>query len=160
MVRQSLRRKAGATKNVEAQSRSAALAHVRREARSRHGDRGGGIAVDARDGATETSTSQEIDTTKVSVTKHFGHSKVRESKPGLSGSTIRNAIVSPHFWHRGPFVQILSSEGDGFLENDGCLRSDHQRVFLKMKLAQCLPRAGTKSLPEVWSDPVTLRRHF
>jgi hypothetical protein len=44
--------------------------------------------------------------------------------------------------------------------------SDHQRVlitkefFLKMKFAQCLPRAGTKSLPEVWSDPVTLRRHF
>jgi hypothetical protein len=36
------------------------------------------------------------------VTKHFGHSKVRKSKPGLSGSMIRNAIVSPHFWHRGP----------------------------------------------------------
>jgi hypothetical protein len=48
---------------------------------------------------TRQSTSQEIDTTKVSVTKHFGHSKVRESKPGLSGSMIRNAIVSPHFWH-------------------------------------------------------------
>jgi hypothetical protein len=77
------------------------------------------------------------------VTKHFGHSKVRESKPGLSGSMIRNAIVSPHFWHRGPlirsayiaypllglaqrlsrvrpasqwnrFAQILCSEGDGF----------------------------------------------
>jgi hypothetical protein len=76
-----------------------APAHARREARSRHGDRGSGVAVDARDDATETSTSQEIDTTKVSVTKHFGHSKVRESKPGLSGSMIRNAIVSPHFWH-------------------------------------------------------------
>jgi hypothetical protein len=34
-----------------------ALAHVRREARRRHGDRGGGVAVDARDGAIETSTS-------------------------------------------------------------------------------------------------------
>jgi hypothetical protein len=41
----------------------------------------------------------------VSVTKHFGHSKVRESKPGLSGSMIRNAIVSPHFWHRGPLIR-------------------------------------------------------
>jgi hypothetical protein len=29
-----------------------------------------------------------------------------------------------------------------------------------MKFAQCLPRAGTKSLPEVWSDPVTLRKTF
>jgi len=57
---------------------------------------------DARDGEIGTSTSQEIDTTKVSVTKHFGHSKVRKSKPGLSGSMIRNAIVSPHFWLRGP----------------------------------------------------------
>jgi hypothetical protein len=57
---------------------------------------------DARDDAIETSTSHEVDTTKVSVTKHFGHSKVRESKPGLSDSMIRNAIASPHFWHRGP----------------------------------------------------------
>jgi hypothetical protein len=49
----------------------------------------------------ETSTSQEIDATKVSVPKHFGHSKVRESKPGLSGSMIRSAITSPHFEQRG-----------------------------------------------------------
>ena len=55
--------------------------------------------------ATQAMGVQEIDTTKVSVTKHFGHSKVRESKPGLSGSMIRNAIVSPHFWHRGPLIR-------------------------------------------------------
>ena len=54
-----------------------------------------------RAGAIETSTSQEIDATKVSVSKHFGHSKVRKSKPGLSGSMSRNAIISPHFEHRG-----------------------------------------------------------
>jgi hypothetical protein len=61
--------------------------------------------LNARDGALETPTSLEIDTTKVSVTKHFGHSKVRESNPGLSGSMIRNAIVSPHFWHREPLIR-------------------------------------------------------
>jgi hypothetical protein len=70
------------------------------------------------------------------VPKHFGHSKVRKSKPGLSGSMIRNAIISPHFEQRGlsipsmntayspignesldaRFAQILCSEGDGCLE--------------------------------------------
>jgi hypothetical protein len=40
------------------------------------------------------------------VTKRFGHSKVRESKPGLSGSMIRNAIVSPHFRHPGPLIRF------------------------------------------------------
>jgi hypothetical protein len=55
----------------------------------------------------EVSASPEIDTTKVSVMKHSGHSKVRESKPGLSGSTIRNDIVSPHFEQRG--LLILSA---------------------------------------------------
>jgi hypothetical protein len=54
-----------------------------------------------------TFTSLEIDTTKVSVTKHFGHSKVRKSKPGLSGSMIRNNIASPHFEQRG--LLILST---------------------------------------------------
>jgi hypothetical protein len=48
-----------------------------------------------------TSPSEEIATTRVSVPKHFGHSKVRESKPGLSGSMIRNAIISSHFGHPG-----------------------------------------------------------
>jgi hypothetical protein len=70
-----------------------------RDAGSRHGDRGGDVAFD------ETSTSREIDTTKVSMTKHFGHSNVRESKPGLSGSMIRNVIFSPHFLHRGSLVR-------------------------------------------------------
>jgi type VI protein secretion system component VasF len=103
------------------------------------------------------------------VTKHFGHSKVRESKPGLSGSMIRSAIVSPHFWHGGPlnrsaniaypllglaqrlsrveaheqwerFAQILCSEGDGFLESDGVCAAITKEFFLKMKFAQCLPR--------------------
>jgi hypothetical protein len=98
----------------------------------------------------ETSTSREIDTTRVSVTKHFGHSKVRESKPGLSGSTIRNAIVSPHLGQSGllilstniahPHCQIflldvcrVSSHANQWnrfaqilcSEGDGCLRSDH-----------------------------------
>jgi hypothetical protein len=77
---------------------------VTEEARSCYRDRGSGIAVDARDGAIETSISEEIDTTKVSVTKHFGHSKVCESKPGLSGSMIRNDIVSPHFEQRGLLI--------------------------------------------------------
>jgi hypothetical protein len=45
-------------------------------------------------------------------------------------------------WER--FAQILCSEGDRCLESNGCLRSDHQE-FLKMKFAQCLPRAGTES---------------
>ena len=53
------------------------------------------------------SASREIDTTKVSVEKHFGHSKVCESKPGLSGSMIRNDIVSLHFEQRG--LLILSA---------------------------------------------------
>jgi hypothetical protein len=78
------------------------------EARSHHRDRGSGIAVDARDGAIETSISEEIDTTRVSVTKHFGHSKVCESKPGLSGSMIRNDIVSPHFAQRGLLILSMN----------------------------------------------------
>ena len=88
-----------------------------------------------RAGTIETSTSQEIDTTKVSVSQHFGQSKVCKSNPGLSGSMSRNAIVSPHFEQRGllitstntayspigkhhwtRFAQILCSEGDGCLE--------------------------------------------
>jgi hypothetical protein len=89
-----------------------------------------------RAGAIETSTSQEIDATRVSVPRHFGHSKVSKSKPGLSGSMIRNAITSPHFEQRGlsitsmytvyspdkqihhwtRFAQILCSDGDGSLE--------------------------------------------
>jgi hypothetical protein len=67
------------------------------EPRTYHGDRGGGVAGDTRDRAIEMSASPEIDTTKVSLTKHFAHSKVRKSKPGLSGSMIRNDIVSSHF---------------------------------------------------------------
>jgi hypothetical protein len=31
------------------------------------------------------------------VSWHFGHSKVCDSKQGLSGSMIRNDIVSSHF---------------------------------------------------------------
>jgi hypothetical protein len=57
----------------------------------------------------ETSTSQEIDATKVSVPKHFGHSKVRKSKPGLSGSTSRNAIISPHFAQRGLLITFTNT---------------------------------------------------
>ena len=79
------------------------------EARSRHGDRGDGVAPDASNGAMGTSTSSEIDTTKVSVMKHFGHSKVRESKPGLSGSMIRNDIVSPHFEQRGLLILFANT---------------------------------------------------
>jgi hypothetical protein len=47
--------------------------NVTGESRNRHCDRGGGAVFDARDGsiAIETSTSREIDTTKVSVAKHF-----------------------------------------------------------------------------------------
>jgi len=61
-----------------------------------------------RAGAIETSTSQEIDATKVSVPKHFGHSKVRKSKPGLSGSISRNAIISPHFGQRGLWITFAN----------------------------------------------------
>jgi hypothetical protein len=86
------------------------------------------------------------------VPKHFGHSKVRESKPCLSGSMIRNAIISSHFWHRGLLIwftntahpldqvqrtnhwmriaQILCSERDGYLERGACLRGDHERFFV------------------------------
>jgi hypothetical protein len=79
------------------------------ESRGRHRDRVGGAVFDARDGsiALETSTSREIDTTKVSVAKHFWHSKVRKSNPGLSGSMTRNSIVSLHFEQRG--LLILSA---------------------------------------------------
>jgi hypothetical protein len=82
--------------------------NVTGEARSRHGNPDDSVAFDSRDGAIESSSSREIDTTTVSVTKHFGHSKVRESKPGLSGSMIRNAIVSPHFWQRGPLIRSMN----------------------------------------------------
>jgi hypothetical protein len=61
MVRQAPSRKAGAIKQVE--SVGAHYASL-----------------------IEASISQEIEATKVSVPKHFGHPKVRESKPGLSGS--------------------------------------------------------------------------
>jgi hypothetical protein len=51
--------------------------------------------------AMEAFASQEIETTRVSVPKHFEHSNVRESKPGLSGSMTRSAIFSSHFGHLG-----------------------------------------------------------
>jgi hypothetical protein len=54
--------------------------------------------------AIEAFASQEIETTRVSVPKHFEHSKVRESKPGLSGSMTRNAIFSLHFGHLGLLI--------------------------------------------------------
>jgi hypothetical protein len=149
MVRQSPSRKAGATKQVE--SVSAHYANL-----------------------VEASVSQEIEATKVSVPKHFGHSKVRESKPGLC-SMIRNAIISSHFGHRGLLIwstntayppkvertiwmriaQILCSE------RDACLRSDHERVFWKTKSLRDVCHAPEQNLvPEVWSDPATLRRRF
>jgi hypothetical protein len=82
---------------------------------------------------------------------------------------IRYAIVSPHFWHRGPLNRSANiaypllglaqrllrveahepmepcSEGDGCLESNGCLRTDHQE-FLKMKFAQCLPSPPNQKL--------------
>jgi hypothetical protein len=57
----------------------------------------------------ETSASQEIDATRVSVPKHFGHSKVRKSKPGRSGSTSRNAIISSHFAQRGLLITFTNT---------------------------------------------------
>jgi hypothetical protein len=59
-------------------------------------------------GALETSISREIDATKVSVSKHFGHSKLRESKPGLSGSMIRKDIIAPHLGHRGLLIESMN----------------------------------------------------
>jgi hypothetical protein len=59
--------------------------------------RGGSVACDVRDGAIEPSASPEIEITKVSLTKHLGHSKVCASKSGLSGSMSRNDIASSHF---------------------------------------------------------------
>jgi hypothetical protein len=116
-----------------------------------------------RAGAMETSTSLEIDTTKVSVPKHFGHSKVRKSKPDLSGSMIRNAIISPHFEHRGFLIRSTNtaypSTGKCTLrralresyvlkvtvvwKSDGRLRNITNES--NMKFAQCLPHAGTQS---------------
>src|SRR5450756_719724 len=57
----------------------------------------------------EASVSQEIEATRVSVPKHFGHSKVRESKPCLSGSMIRNAIIYSHFGHRGLLIWFTNT---------------------------------------------------
>jgi hypothetical protein len=54
--------------------------------------------------AREASASQEIETTSVSVPKHFEHSNVRESKPGLSGSMTRNVIFTSHFGHLGLLI--------------------------------------------------------
>jgi hypothetical protein len=54
--------------------------------------------------ATEGFASCKIETTRVSVPKHFEHSKVRESKPGLSGSMTRSAIFSSHFGHLGLLI--------------------------------------------------------
>jgi hypothetical protein len=89
-----------------------------REARSRHRDRGESVVFDARDGviAIETSTSGEIDTTKASVTKHFGHSNVRKSNPGLSGSMIRNNIVSLHFEQRGHLILSANTAHPPYVE--------------------------------------------
>src|SRR5258706_722419 len=39
------------------------------------------------------------------VEEVFGHSKVRESKPGRSGSMIGNEIIAPHFGHRGLLIR-------------------------------------------------------
>jgi hypothetical protein len=81
MVRQPLSRKAGAIEKVE--SLSACYASP-----------------------IETFIiSPDIDATKVSVSSHFGHSKVHESKPGLSGSMIRDDIIAPHFGHRGLLIR-------------------------------------------------------
>ena len=100
-------------------------------------------------GAIETSTSLEIDATRVSVPKHFGHSKVRKSKPGLSGSMIRNTIISPHVEQRGFSITSMNTAHSpdrqctigralrksyvlkvtDVWKSDGRLRSNHERVF-------------------------------
>jgi hypothetical protein len=49
-----------------------------------------------------------MDITKVSMLKHFGHSKVRKSKPGLSGSISRNAVISPHFLQSGLLITFTN----------------------------------------------------
>jgi hypothetical protein len=43
------------------------------------------------------------------VLAHFGHSKVRKSKPGLSGSMSRNTIISPHFAQRGLLITFTNT---------------------------------------------------
>jgi hypothetical protein len=151
------------------------------ESRGRHRDRVGGAVFDARDGsiALETSTSREIDTTKVSVAKHFWHSKVRKSNPGLSGSMTRNSIVSLHFEQRGLLI-LSANTAHPFIDScsmfaacrstrtiGGALRESYVRnvtyvwkitdgcaaiteaFILKMKSVQRSPRAGTKSQPAV-----------
>ena len=48
-----------------------------------------------------SSAADDIGVTRVLVSWHFGHSKVCDSKPSLSGSIIRSDIVSSHFEQRG-----------------------------------------------------------
>jgi hypothetical protein len=57
----------------------------------------------------ETSGAEDIGVTRVLVSWHFGHSKVCESKPGLSGSMIRNDMVSPHFEQRGLLILFANT---------------------------------------------------
>jgi hypothetical protein len=76
------------------------------------------------------SSSEEIATTTVSVPKHFGHSKVRESKPGLSGSMIRNAIISSHFGQPGlltPSTNIANPPTGSNATIGGALRKSYVR---------------------------------
>jgi hypothetical protein len=103
------------------------------------------------------------------VPKHFGHSKVRKSKPGLSGSTSRNAIVSPHFAQRGllitftntayppikqlhhwtRFAQILCSEGDGCLEKCWTPAQQSRTSFLENQICTMLPASELNRLQKV-----------
>jgi hypothetical protein len=84
---------------------------------------------------------------------------VRKSKPGLSGSMSRNAIISPHFGQRGLLITFTNTayppnrqlhlgralrkssvlKVTDVWKSAGRLRTNHERVFWKIKFAQCCP---------------------
>jgi hypothetical protein len=137
----------------------------------------------------ETSGAEDIGVTRVLVSWHFGHSKVCESKPGLSGSMIRNDMVSPHFEQRGllipaaniahppyqvcpTFVMSRGERINGTALRKSCVRNmtDVCKVTsvaqrprtssLENEICTMFVRTGTKSHAGIWRDAVTLRRHF
>ena len=123
-------------------------------------------------------TSQQIDATEVWVPKHFGHSNVRKSKPGLSGSMSRNAIISPHFGQRGLLITFANTcvfpigsctigralrksrvlNVTNVWKSTGRLRSNHETIFLENQICTMLPASQLNRLPKLSDHTVTSGR--
>lgn len=79
------------------------------------------------------------------MAKHFWHSKVRKSNPGLSGSMIRNNIVSLHFEQRG--LLILSANTAHPLIGSCSMFAAHRSM---QTIGGALRESYVRNVTDVW----------